>query len=62
MNDLLQLMHDTMGATASIKSIAQILKTHDLSPEERMFMLDSLEKKANELNTALDGYYPCTLR
>jgi hypothetical protein len=57
MNELLQLMHDTMGRVASIKGAVKLLKEDKLSPEDKIKMLDAIESKANELNGVLDGYY-----
>jgi hypothetical protein len=57
MNEILQLMHDTMGRVASIKGAVKLLKEDKLSPEDKIKMLDAIEIKANELNGVLDAYY-----
>lgn len=57
MNDLLQLMHDTMGKTANIKGSVNLLKKHYGINQEGQKLLEIIEKQANELNAVLDAYY-----
>lgn len=56
MNDLLQLMHDTMGKTANIKGSVNLLRKHLLN-EEAMKLLDIIEHQSVALNEVLDAYY-----
>ena len=57
MNELLQLMHDTMSPVNAIKGAVTVLKTGTLSPEDTSKMLDIIGVKANQLNEVLDAYY-----
>lgn len=57
MNDLLQLMHDTMNKTANIKGAVNLLKKDGMDQLETKRLLDIIENQANEVNAALDKYY-----
>ena len=57
MNELLQLMHDTMNKTATIKSSVTLLKSGSLSKEDESKILDIIEIRAKELDAVLDAYY-----
>jgi len=58
MNELLQLMHDTMGKTARIKGCVKLLKGGtQLTQIDRIKMLDIIERSAEDLNKVLDAYY-----
>lgn len=57
MNDLLQLMHDTISPVNSIKGAVSLMKTTALSAEDTLMLLNAIEKKANELNQVLDSFY-----
>jgi hypothetical protein len=57
MNDLLKLMHDTMGHVAAIKGSVTLLKKGNLSDEDNKRLLDIIDIRANELNGVLDSYY-----
>ena len=57
MNDLLQLMHDTMSPVNRIKGLVALLKTHDKTQEETDKILLYIEKSANDLNLVLDAFY-----
>ncbi len=57
MNELLQLMHDTMGKVARIKGSTKLLQSGNLSKEEECKLLDIIDKSADELNQVLDAYY-----
>lgn len=57
MNDLLQLMHDTMGKTANIKGSVNLLKGEGLSESEKYKLFEIIENQANALNIVLDEYY-----
>lgn len=58
MNELLQLMHDTMNKTGTIKRCASYLKEKkDISPEDFNRMLDAIYSRAEDLEIVLDHYY-----
>ena len=57
MNELLQLMHDTMGKVARIKSSTKLLQSGNLSKEDECKLLDIIDISADELNKVLDAYY-----
>jgi len=58
MNELLQLMHDTMNKTARIKGAISLLKSEqDNGREFDLKLLDIIETSAKELNDVLDAYY-----
>ncbi len=57
MNDLLQLMHDTMGKTANIKGSVALLKKDGISQVDAEKLLDIIENQANALNEVIDAYY-----
>lgn len=57
MNDLLQLMHDTMGKTANIKGSVALLKKDGISQVDADKLLDIIENQANALNEVIDAYY-----
>lgn len=57
MNELLQLMHDTMSPVHTIKGAVNLMKTTTLSAEDTLMLLNAIEKKANELNQILDSFY-----
>lgn len=57
MNDLLQLMHDTMNKTANIKGSVNLLKKDGIGHADAKKLLDIIENQANELNAVLDKYY-----
>lgn len=57
MNNLLQLMHDTMSPVARIKAAATLLKEGKLSPEDVEKMLDIILVSSDNLNQVLDSFY-----
>ena len=57
MDDLLQLMHDTMSPVNTIKGAVELLKSGKLSKEETVRMLDAIESRAEKLTEVLDAYY-----
>ncbi len=57
MNELLQLMHDTMSPVHTIKSAVSLMKSVTLSPEDTLKMLNAIEDRANKLNEVLDSFY-----
>ena len=57
MNELLQLMHDTMNKTSAIKGSVSLLKSGKLTKEDALKLLEIIEIKAIELDGVLDAYY-----
>ena len=57
MNELLQLMHDTMGKTANIKGSLSLLKKDGIDQHTSNKLLDIIENQVDELNNVLDAYY-----
>jgi nitrogen-specific signal transduction histidine kinase len=57
MDELLQLMHDTMNPVAGIKGAAELLKSGNVSPEDTKKLLDAISDRADRLNAVLDAYY-----
>jgi len=57
MNDLLQLMHDTMGKTANIKGSVTLLKKDGISQADADKLLDIIEGQAKKLDEVIDVYY-----
>lgn len=57
MNELLQLMHDTMNKVSRIKGSTKLLKSGNLSKEDECKLLDIIDISADELNKVLDAYY-----
>lgn len=57
MNDLLQLMHDTMGKTARIKGSVALLKKDGISQVDADKLLDIIEGQAKQLDEVIDAYY-----
>lgn len=57
MNNLLQLMHDTMSPVSRIKAAATLLKEGKLSPEDVEKMLDIILVSSDNLNQVLDSFY-----
>ena len=57
MNDLLQLMHDTMGKTARIKGSVNLLKKDGINQVDAEKLLDIIGKQADALNEVIDAYY-----
>ena len=57
MNDLLQLMHDTMSPVNTIKASVSLMKSYPLSPEDTLKLLNAIEDRANKLNEVLDSFY-----
>jgi nitrogen-specific signal transduction histidine kinase len=57
MDELLQLMHDTMNPVAGIKGAAELLKNGDVNPEDTKKLLDAITDRADRLNAVLDAYY-----
>lgn len=57
MNDLLQLMHDTMGKTANIKGSVALLKKDGISQVDADKLLDIIADQAKKLDEVIDAYY-----
>ena len=57
MDNILQLMHDTLSPILTIKGAVIVLKNIEIAPEEKIKLLEEIEKKAEELNEVLDGFY-----
>lgn len=57
MNELLALMHDTVGRLGTIKSCATMIRKGTLSPEDTGKALAAIETRADELQKILDGFY-----
>jgi K+-sensing histidine kinase KdpD len=62
MNELLQLMHDTMSPVNTIKGAVDLLKKSllpngEFSKEDTLKLLNGIEDRANKLNEVLDAYY-----
>jgi hypothetical protein len=57
MNDLLKLMHDTMGDTARIKGSIILLKSGTLTAEETMKLLDAIDTSNDHTQKVIDQYY-----
>lgn len=50
-------MQDTLSSISTIKGAVTVLKNIEITPEEKIKLLDAIEKKAEELNEVLDGFY-----
>ena len=57
MNEILALMHDTMGPVSTIQGAVETIKSGKLSQEEINRMLDSISERADRLNKILDDFY-----
>lgn len=57
MNELLQLMHDTMSPVNRIKGAVSLLKSDDLSKEDKDKLISIIELSSDKLNEVLDAYY-----
>lgn len=57
MNDLLQLMHDTMSPVHTIKASISLIKTGTLSPEDTLKLLNAIDERADKLTEVLDSFY-----
>jgi len=57
MNELLQLMHDTMGKTAAIKGVVNLLQMGTLTKEDETKLIGIIGKSADDLIKVIDTYY-----
>lgn len=57
MNELLQLMHDTMSPVHTIKASVNLMKSVTLSSEDTLKLLNAIEDRANKLTEVLDSFY-----
>jgi nitrogen-specific signal transduction histidine kinase len=56
MNELLQLMHDTVSKIGTIKSSAQLLKVGQ-NKQTSDFLIEAIIIRADELQALLDDFY-----
>ena len=53
---LLQLMHDAVGPANRIKKLSELIRKEP-TLEQKLKMLDMIEKSSDDINVALDTYY-----
>jgi len=57
MNELLQLMHDTMSPVNRIKGSVKLLMLGNLSKDDECKLLSIIDNSSDKLNEVLDAYY-----